>query len=76
MSTEYITKHRDYLDLICINHYGYCRGAMEVVLQANPWLAKYSGYLPAGLRIILPDIETKPAKKHLNIWKKNNATSI
>jgi phage tail protein X len=68
MSVEYITKNRDCLDLICINHYGYCRGAMEVVIQANPWLANYSGYLPAGLRIILPDIETKPTKDMVRIW--------
>jgi phage tail protein X len=68
MSVEYITRDRDYLDLICINHYGYCRGAMEIVIQANPWLANYNGYLPAGLRIILPYIETKPTKDVVRIW--------
>jgi phage tail protein X len=68
MNVEYITKHRDYLDLICINHYGYCCGTMEIVIQANPWLAHYTGYLPAGLRIILPDIETKPTKDVVRIW--------
>jgi phage tail protein X len=68
MSIEYITRHRDYLDLICINHYGYCRGAMESVLQANPWLANYTGHLPENLKIILPDIETKPTKNVVRIW--------
>jgi phage tail protein X len=68
MNFEYTTKNHDILDLICINHYGYCRGAMEVVLQANPWLANYTGYLPSGLRIILPDIETKPTKNVVRIW--------
>jgi phage tail protein X len=68
MTTEYITKSRDCLDMICINHYGYCRSAMEIVIQANPWLANYTGYLPAGLRIILPAIETKPIKDVVRIW--------
>jgi phage tail protein X len=68
MSVEYITRDRDYLDLICTNHYGYCRGAMEIVLQTNPWLANYNGYLPAGLRIVLPDIETKPTQNVVRIW--------
>jgi phage tail protein X len=51
MNTEYTTHHCDCLDLICINHYGYCRGAMEIVLSANPWLANYTSYLSAGLKI-------------------------
>jgi phage tail protein X len=42
---------------------------MEVVLKANPWLANYTGYLPAGLRIVLPDIETKPTKNVVRIWE-------
>ncbi|MDR1208041.1 MAG: tail protein X [Holosporales bacterium] len=68
MNTEYITKDRDCLDMICINCYGYCSGAMEIVIQANPWLADYTGYLPAGLRIILPVIEMKPTKDTIRIW--------
>ncbi|MDR3327766.1 MAG: tail protein X [Prevotellaceae bacterium] len=64
----YITKDRDVLDLICINHYGYCRGAMELVLQTNPWLASTTGTLPAGLTIILPEIESKPTQKVVRIW--------
>jgi phage tail protein X len=68
MNVEYTTNDGDVLDLICINHYGYCRGAMEVVLQANPWLANYTGPLPAGLKIILPEIETKPTKNVVRIW--------
>ncbi|MDR2738177.1 MAG: tail protein X [Puniceicoccales bacterium] len=68
MSAEYITKNHDDLDLICIHHYGYCLGSMEIVLQANPWLANYTGHLPANLKITLPDIEVKPAKNVVRIW--------
>jgi phage tail protein X len=41
---------------------------MEVVLNANPWLANYTGTLPAGLEIVLPEIETKPTKDVVRIW--------
>jgi len=68
MSAVYVTKDRDVLDMICINHYGYCRGAMEAVLQANPWLAHYTGPLPKELTIILPQIEEQPKVPIVRIW--------
>ncbi|GHS91599.1 hypothetical protein AGMMS49949_02260 [Alphaproteobacteria bacterium] len=68
MSTFYTTKDRDVLDVICLHHYGYCRGAMEVVLQANSWLATHTSPLPAGLILLLPDIASQPTQKIVRIW--------
>lgn len=36
MSRIYELKEGDELDLICFEYYGFCRGAVEAVLKANP----------------------------------------
>lgn len=69
----YITKDKDVLDLICFEHYGYAPKAMEAVLKVNPWLAAYPGFLPAGLTIVFPDLETTPSKEIIRIWSLHDA---
>lgn len=64
----YISKEEDVLDLICFRTYGYAPGAMEAVLERNPFLADFLGFLPAGLEIILPDLSNTPQKNIVRIW--------
>lgn len=47
--TRYRTKENDMLDWICWKHYGFQSGAVEIVLTANPELAEWGSFLPAGL---------------------------
>lgn len=54
---EYYTRGNEILDYICWKHYGYSRGAVEVVLEANPGLAAYGSFLPSGIKIKLPKIQ-------------------
>ena len=64
----YISKRGDVLDLICFRTYGYAPGAMEAILELNPFLADFLGGLPAGLEIILPDLSDTPQKDIVRIW--------
>jgi phage tail protein X len=68
MSTLYFTKENDMVDEIAYTHYGWCFGTVERVLLANPGLAEYGSFLPAGLTIMLPDIP-KPGKQPvIRLW--------
>lgn len=69
----YTTQERDVLDAICFRHYGYAPRAMEAVLKANPWLADYTGFLPAGLTIVLPELESVQQKEVIRIWSAHDA---
>ncbi len=45
------------------------RGAVELVLQANPGLASYPLSLPAGLTILLPDFTQELVKSEMvKLW--------
>ena len=68
MSTTITTQQGDVLDAICTQHYGYVIGAIERVLEANPWLAETTGTLPTGLIIQLPDLQPSPQKDIVRIW--------
>lgn len=68
MSTTITTQQGDVLDAICFQHVGYVVGAIEPVLEANPWLAEFAGRLPAGLVIQLPDLHPSPQKEIVRIW--------
>lgn len=69
MATYYWSKEGEMIDLICWRHYGATRGVVEVVLEANPSLAEYSGSLPSGLRIKLPLIQEQLKKSKLKVWE-------
>lgn len=68
MNTTILTKQNDVVDALCFQHYGYVVGALEPVLEANPWLAEYTGTLPAGLVIQLPELQPSPQKDIVRIW--------
>lgn len=55
--TRYQTKDGDVLDLICQNHYGNVDAALDAVLVANPGLSSNGPVLPAGILILLPDLD-------------------
>jgi phage tail protein X len=69
----YITKMFDRLDKICHARYTTANnGVVEMVLQANPWLAKQGFILEKGLVIELPDLPVEvnktPVIKQVLLW--------
>ena len=69
MSLIYITKDGDTVDEITWKQYGTRAGLiLETVLNANPGIADYGPVLPAGLSIILPDIQKPATEKSVKLW--------
>lgn len=70
MASEYITNDNDRLDLICYRHYGRLEGGIvETVLVANPGLSAKPYILPAGVKIILPEIpDSFLENKTVKLW--------
>lgn len=57
------------LDGICHQYYQGDITTLDVVLAANPGIAKHGALLPAGLVIELPDIHTEEVKdKRMTLW--------
>ena len=69
MASEYLTGEGDTVDFICWKFYGQQSGAVELVLEANRDLADRGPLLPAGLRLVLPDLP-RPATEvqPLRLW--------
>jgi phage tail protein X len=60
--TEYITKDGDTADYVAWKFYGRQDGrVVEQLLEANPGLADIGPELPAGLVLILPEVEETQA---------------
>ncbi len=69
MSTIYVTKQGETVDLACLATYGQTRDVTEAVLDANPGLAALGPELPIGTRITMPDIDTKASAPQLvSLW--------
>lgn len=69
MTTRYVTRDNDTVDLICWRHYGVSSGAVELVLEANPGLASLGAVLSAGTVIILPTMpEAVPVDTTVRLW--------
>ena len=49
----YVTQERDVVDLIAFKRFG-VHGSEPAILAANPGLAAYGPFLPAGLSITIP----------------------
>lgn len=60
MATTYHAREGEALDLICYREYGQQAGAVEVVLEANPEIARLAHRLPLGTKVILPDLPAAP----------------
>lgn len=69
MTSVYVTKAGDALDLICMREYGEQAGAVERVLEVNPHIKTFAHRLPAGQSIALPDIVAsgRAGKQH-RLW--------
>lgn len=61
MATSYTTLNGEILDGIAYKFYGrYEDGMVELILNTNPHLADYGAVLPAGVVIVLPEINKAP----------------
>ena len=65
--TEHVTVDGDMVDAVCRAHYGPRQGVTEKVLAANPGLAAMGPVLPAGVRILLPDLPP-PDPPQARLW--------
>lgn len=65
--TTYRTKDGDVLDWVCWRHYGR-EDAVVSVLEANRGLAALGPVLPAGIDVLLPDIDTQVESETVRLW--------
>ena len=69
MAKTIIAIQNDTVDAICWREYGRSSGVVEMVLEANPRLAEFGAFLPMGIEVILPDIETpQQIKQTIQLW--------
>jgi len=69
MSNTLRTIQNDTVDALCWRHYGRTSGVSESVLLANPRLADHGPVLPAGLLVIMPELQnTAPQRQMVNLW--------
>lgn len=66
--TTYITKDGETLDYICWLTYGKTSGVVEQVFAANRHLSEEPAVLTAGIKIELPEIETKSNQQKIKLW--------
>lgn len=65
----YTTQAGDVLDALCYAEYGTEHGTTEAVLAVNPTLAQHPAVLPAGVVILLPDLQSSsPVKTQVKLW--------
>lgn len=69
MATIYMTTQGEMIDAICRRVYGDESGYVEQVLEANPGLAALPVLLPAGTKIVLPQIpKASEAVPVVSLW--------
>jgi phage tail protein X len=71
MPARYVTAEGDMVDLVVLDYYGSRKGTTELVLEANKGLELHPPILPAGVEILLPDIDIQTVKttsKRLKLW--------
>lgn len=66
LTYKYTSKVGEMLDDIVFRHYGN-HSPLQVVLNANPGLAKMGPSLPTGTTILLPPV-VEPEKKYITLW--------
>ena len=69
MTTKYITRDGDTVDMVAFKYYGTLDGnTAEKVLDANPGLAAIGAVLPDGIEIVLPVIEQPTTTRGVKLW--------
>jgi len=68
MSRQMTTRQGDLVDQIALEVYGRTAGATEAILNANPHLEGQPPHLPAGLVIVLPEIDAQPVTATVRLW--------
>lgn len=70
MDEIYLTREGDMVDAICYKYYpnAYQDLALRLVYEANYRLTDYGAHLPAGLKLVLPDLPTPNVGSYVNIW--------
>ncbi|WP_334009229.1 tail protein X [Burkholderia cepacia] len=61
------TSDGDVLDTLCYRFYGALQGAVEAVYEANPGLANRPQPFPAGIEILMPDLDA-PRAESVQLW--------
>ncbi|WP_037228631.1 tail protein X [Roseobacter sp. GAI101] len=65
----FVSSDGDVLDQVVASHYGDTSGLkVEAVLAANPGLGALGAVLNAGVRILLPDLETSTPMETAQLW--------
>jgi phage tail protein X len=68
--TDTITSRQgDTVASLCHRHYGYTRGVVEKVLEANVTLPRLNCVLPAGTVVIMPVPESPAPKATVKLWE-------
>lgn len=68
MSRVYMTRDGEMLDAIAARVYG-SEAAVHDIIDANPGISSLPERLPAGVQIVLPDIQTPVgAPKTVRLW--------
>lgn len=57
----------DVLDTLCYRVYGSLQGTVEAVYEANPGLAAQPQPFPAGVEIVMPDLDM-PRDEPIQLW--------
>lgn len=59
------------LDALCWRHYGAdnCQAGLTAAMMNNPGLAERGPILPAGIRIILPEVVQGIAPSAWQLWE-------
>lgn len=69
MPETYTTTEGQTVDLIAWKERGETATVTERILDLNPGLAEYGPFLPAGLKIVLPDTPTKKVERNVpRLW--------
>lgn len=64
----YTTKNGDMLDKVCWDYYGPRQGAYELVMDANPGLAKVGPILPSGMVLVMPELPAIEKNGTVSLW--------
>lgn len=67
-TARYTSRDGDMVDAICKKHYGNEFTTTAVVYEANRGLADYGPVLPAGVVILLPEINEPRRVATLRLW--------